>query len=198
MKNVVGLTGGIGSGKTAAADRFSFHGVAVVEADRAARVIMEPGKPVLAAVAERFGERILLPDGKLDRARLRRLVFADPRERRWLERLTHPPIYREIVEQLAASSSVYSVLDSPLLLETAQNNLCECVVVVDIPEELQLRRAAARDENSERQIRRIMAAQMQREERLRRADHVLDNSGALESLHSQIDELHGELLRRYS
>ena len=194
MTLVVGLTGGIGSGKTAATEYFRSLGTDVVDADLAARIIMEPGRPALTAVAERYGDDMLLPDGELDRARLRSLVFSEPAERQWLESLTHPLIGEEILAQLAAARSPYVILDSPLLLETSQRDLCSRVVVVDIPEELQVQRASTRDNNSEEQIRRIMAAQMPREKRLAGADDILDNAGSLEDLHRQIDELHLRLL----
>jgi len=191
---VVGVTGGIGSGKSAATDYLAGLGITVVDADLASRVIMEPGRPALAAVAEHFGADILLGDGNLDRAKLRTLVFADPAARQWLEALTHPLIGEEIMAQIAASNSVYTILSSPLLLETSQKQLCDLTVVIDVPESVQLERAMARDSNDEDQIRRIMAAQMQREERLRLADRVVDNSGTLEELHEQLAVLHQELL----
>jgi dephospho-CoA kinase len=195
-KPVVGITGGIGSGKTAVTDRLHSLGIEIIDADLAARVIMEPGRPALAAVAEHFGEELLLPDGQLDRAALRKLVFTDPGERRWLEQLTHPLIGEEITAQLAAGNSPYVVLSSPLLLETSQRELCDLVVVVDVPEEVQLQRTMSRDENDEGQVRRIMAAQLSREQRLASADEVIDNSGTLAGLHRQVDALHNLLLAR--
>ncbi len=195
---VVGITGGIGSGKTAVTDQLQQLGILVVDADLAARVIMEPGRPALAAVAERFGNDILLPDGQLDRAALRRLVFADPEQRRWLEQLTHPLIGEEILHQLAAADSPYVVLSSPLLLETGQKDLCQWIVVVDVPEAVQLERTMRRDDNDEAQVRRIMAAQLPRAERLARADAVIDNGGSLEDLRAQVEALHADLMRRYA
>ncbi len=191
---VVGITGGIGSGKTAVTDQLQALGITVVDADLAARVIMEPGRPALAAVAARFGEAILLADGQLDRAALRRIVFADASQRQWLEQLTHPLIGEEIVRQLAAADSPYVVLSSPLLLETSQKTLCDTVVVVDVPEQMQLQRTMQRDANDEAQVRRIMAAQLSREERLAGADRVIDNSGSLAELRAQVEGLHRDLL----
>ena len=197
-KPVVGVTGGIGSGKTAVTDRFESLGITVVDADLAARVIMEPGRPALAAVAEHFGNDILLPDGQLDRAALRRIVFANPEERHWLEALTHPLIGEEISAQLAAATSPYVILASPLLLETSQRDYCDLVVVVDVPESPQLERTTARDDNDEAQVRRIMDAQLSREKRLAGADEVIDNSGTLDDLHLQVDTLHQKLLGRFA
>ncbi|MBN8430832.1 dephospho-CoA kinase [Microbulbifer salipaludis] len=190
----VGLTGGIGSGKSAAAARFRHHGVNVVDADLAARVVVQPGRPALVAIAEHFGAGVMQADGSLDRAALRKLVFDHPEERRWLEQLTHPLIREEIISSLAASASThtapYAILESPLLIETSQSELVQRVCVVDIPEALQLQRASARDANSVEQIRNIMAAQLPRAERCAKADDILDNSGSLEFLNAQVDALH--------
>lgn len=195
---VVGITGGIGSGKSAVTGRLEQLGIRVVDADLASRVIMEPGRPALAAVTKHFGGEILRSDGQLDRAALRKRVFADPDERRWLEQLTHPLIGEEIMNQLAAADSTYVVLSSPLLLETSQRELCDLVVVVDVPEKVQLARTMARDENDEAQVRRIMAAQLAREQRLAQADEVIDNAGTLEELYRQVDALHAALLERFA
>ncbi|MEP1470674.1 MAG: dephospho-CoA kinase [Halieaceae bacterium] len=196
MALVIGITGGIGSGKSAVTDRFENHGITVVDADKAARVIVEPGRPALRSIANHFGEDILLPDGGLDRAALRTKVFADETERHWLEQLTHPLIGQEIFDQLSAATSEYTILSSPLLLETTQKSLTDLVVVVDVPEEVQLERTMARDDNDEAQVKRIMAAQMPRSERLRKADFVIDNSGSIISLDDQVKKLHRKFLGR--
>ena len=196
MALVVGVTGGIGSGKSEVTRRFEDHGIVVVDADVAARVIVQPGGAALAAIAAHFGAQIIQADGSLDRAALRQRVFADASERLWLERLTHPLIGEEIRRQLAAADSPYSILSSPLLLETRQKEQADCVVVVDVPEAVQLERASRRDANSEEQIRRIMAAQMPREQRLELADIIIDNSKPLTELDSVVDELHKEFLLR--
>jgi len=193
---VVGVTGGIGSGKSAVTGRFEQRGIVVVDADLAARIIVEPGKPALKAIAEHFGDDVLRADGSLDRAALRSRVFSNESERRWLEQLTHPLIGQEILDQIEASRSPYTVLSSPLLLETSQKGLANCVVVVDVPEEVQLQRTMQRDDNDEAQVRRIMAAQMPRQDRLERADMVIDNTGSLDDLDSQVEELHKEFLLR--
>ena len=178
MSLTVGITGGIGSGKSAVTRRFEQHGITVVDADLAARVVVEPGKSALDAIAEHFGQALIQANGTLDRAALRQRVFADDKERLWLEQLTHPLIAQEILDQLAAARSPYTILSSPLLLETSQKDLVDCVVVVDVPEETQLARTIARDNNDADQVKRIMAAQMQREDRLGQADIVIDNSRA--------------------
>lgn len=196
MTLVVGITGGIGSGKSAVTQRFEQLGIVVVDADVVSRIVVEPGRPALAAIAEHFGADILLPDGSLDRAALRSKVFADPAERLWLEQLTHPLIAQEIVDQLAAARSPYTILSSPLLLDTAQHSLTDLVVVVDAPEDVQLQRTMARDSNDEAQVKRMMAAQLERKARLARADIVIDNSGSLEKLDGIVQELHKEFLQR--
>lgn len=193
---IVGITGGIGSGKSAVTQRFEALGITVVDADRVAREVVEPGRPALARIAERYGNAILLADGTLDRAALRQRVFADDSERHWLEQLTHPLIGEELRAQLAASISPYTILSSPLLLETSQGELADLVVVVDVPEGVQLERTMARDNNDEGQVRRIMAAQLSREQRLEGADIVIDNSRSLEALDEVVSELHKEFLQR--
>jgi dephospho-CoA kinase len=192
---VIGVTGGIGSGKTAATDRFASHGITVVDADLAARIVVEPGRPALARIAEHFGNHVLQPDGTLDRRALREIVFNSPDQRRWLEQLTHPLIGEELRNQIAASQSAYCLLSSPLLLESGQSQLAQRVLVIDVPETVQLQRAMQRDDATEAGIRAIMAAQMAREERLKRADDVIDNTGDLAALYSQVDELHQQYLQ---
>ena len=196
MNLVVGVTGGIGSGKSAVTERFEKLGITVVDADLAARVVVEPGKPALNAIAEHFGQPIIDLDGSLDRAALRNKVFSDEEERRWLEQLTHPLIGQEILAQLSASSSPYTILSSPLLLETSQGELTDCIVVVDVPPETQLQRTMQRDDNDEAQVQRIMAAQMPREERLAKADFVIDNSRSLAELDSVVEKLHRDFLNQ--
>jgi len=196
MTLVVGVTGGIGSGKSAVTERFEKLGITVVDADLAARIIVEPGKPALNSIADHFGEAVLSSDGNLDRAALRAKVFADENERRWLEQLTHPLIGEEILQQLSDSRSPYTILSSPLLLETAQGNLTDCVIVVDVPEEVQLQRTMARDDNDEAQVKRIMAAQMSRADRQAKADHLIDNSGGLAELDTIVEKLHTEFINR--
>jgi dephospho-CoA kinase len=191
---VVGVTGGIGSGKSAVTDRFADQGITVVDADLAARVIVEPGRPALQAIAEHFGADILLADGNLDRAALRTQVFADAAQRQWLEQLTHPLIGQEILAQLAASQSPYTILSSPLLLETSQGELTDCVVVVDVPQETQVARTMSRDDNDEAQVKRIIAAQMPRQQRLDKADYVIDNSRTLDELDQAVKSLHEEFI----
>lgn len=196
IRFVVGVTGGIGSGKSAVTDYLETKGITVVDADKVARVIVEPHTSGLAAIAEHFGRGILLPDGGLDRAALRKVVFDNPDERKVLEGITHPRIREEIARQLSEATSSYVVLASPLLLESGQNSFANYVVVVDVPESVQLSRTMARDDNSEQLVRSIMAAQLDRETRLSRADTSISNDGSLEDLFARVDDLHEDLLAR--
>ena len=191
---VVGITGGIGSGKSAVTDHLETLGITVVDADKVARVVVEPGTSGLAAIAQHFGKNILLADGSLDRAALRKIVFDNPDERKALEEITHPRIRDEIIRQLSEASSAYVVLSSPLLLESGQNTLADYVVVVDVPEEVQLKRTMARDENSEALVQQIMAAQLDRQTRLSRADASIMNDTSLKELYERVEALHEDLL----
>ena len=193
---VVGITGGIGSGKSAVTDHLETLRITVVDADKVARVVVEPGTSGLAAIAECFGEDILLANGRLDRATLRKIVFDNPDERKVLEGITHPRIRDEISRQLSEANSPYVVLSSPLLLESGQNTFADYVVVVDVPEEVQLTRTMARDNNSEALVKQIMAAQLDRKTRLSRADTSIMNDGSLEALYERVKKLHEDLLAR--
>ena len=193
---VVGITGGIGSGKSAVTDHLETLDITVVDADKVARVVVEPGTSGLAAIVEHFGEDILLADGGLDRAALRKIVFDNPDERKVLEGITHPRIRDEIARQLSQASSPYVVLSSPLLLESGQNTFADYVVVVDVPEELQLKRTMARDDNSEALVKQIMAAQLDRQTRLARADTSITNDASLEQLCERVEAMHEDLLAR--
>ena len=193
---VVGITGGIGSGKTAVTDHLETLGIIVVDADKAARVVVEPGTPALAEIAAHFGSEILLDDGALNRAALREVVFNDSAQRKILEGITHPRIREEIARQLSAATSPYVVLSSPLLLESGQNSFADYVVVVDVPEAVQVNRTMRRDDNSESLVKQIMAAQLDRQTRLSRADEAISNDDTLEALHAEVEALHKRLLER--
>lgn len=192
---IIGLTGGIGSGKSAAADHFAqAHGIHVVDADLKSRVVVEPGRPALGQIVDRFGDAILLDSGELNRAALREKVFAEPAERRWLEALLHPLIREEITSDLSRAESPYALLVSPLLVESGQHQMTQRILVVDVPEALQIARTAQRDQVPETQVRAIMQAQAQREERLRHAHDVISNDRDLAALHAQVDALHQRYL----
>ena len=192
----VGITGGIGSGKTALTDWLATQGIVIVDADLAARVVVEPGQPALAEIAETFGQEYLLPDGQLDRAALRQRVFADENQRKALEFITHPRIRDELDRQMSEETSPYVVLSSPLLLESGQSEMVDVSVVVDVPETLQIERTMARDQNARQLVEQIMAAQLDRDTRIARSDIVIDNGTSLDALHERAMVLHDTLLAR--
>lgn len=194
MTWIVGLTGGIGSGKTAVSDCFASLGIKVVDADVCARTVVDPGQPALTKIAEHFGATILNTDGTLDRAGLRRIVFADENERKWLETLLHPLIFEEMWAQLQSAESPYAMLVSPLLIEAGQKVICQRVLVVDAPEDVQIARTVSRDNNSIEQVKAIMASQADRKTRLAAADDVLVNDGDLASLTESVKKLHQQYL----
>jgi dephospho-CoA kinase len=191
---VVGITGGIGSGKTAVTDRFAKLGIEIIDADLAARVVVEPGTTALGAIAEHFGSSILLTDGNLDRAALRTRIFSEVAGKKWLENLLHPLIGEEIMHQLAAAQSPYVIFVSPLLLEASQNVLCDRILVVDVPEQTQISRTISRDDNDEAQVRRIISTQLSRQQRLKQASDVIENNEGLAQLAEPIERLHQQYL----
>ncbi|MCY7262656.1 MULTISPECIES: dephospho-CoA kinase [Pseudomonas] len=186
----LGLTGGIGSGKSAAAQHFIDLGVHVIDADHAARWVVEPGRPALEQIAQHFGDGVLQADGQLDRAALRKLIFEVPEQRRWLEALLHPLIAEEIVSHLARAESPYAILVSPLLIESGQFRMTQRILVIDVPQQLQIERTLQRDQISEQQVQAILQAQASREERLRHADDVLVNDRDHAWLRSEVERLH--------
>ena len=187
---IIGLTGGIGSGKSVASDKFKSLGITIVDADVASRTVVEPGKPALKEIEDHFGSGIITAEGKLDRNNLREIIATDPEERKWLESVLHPKIGEQITKEISESTSVYTLFVAPLLLETNSQEMCSRVVVVDVPKDVQIRRTAKRDKVSPNQVEQMVAAQMEREKRLEKADDVLLNSGTIEDLEKQVEELH--------
>ena len=194
MTLIVGITGGIGSGKTAVTDYFASLGITVVDADHAARKVVEPGKPALTKIAERHAG-ILTPDGALNRRKLRDIIFADDAERVWLEQLLHPLIREQILLEISHSTSAYTVLVSPLLVETDQSELVDRILVIDVPKAVQIQRTMRRDGVTEEQTRAILAKQATRQQRLDKASETVDNSGSLEQLYPLLDKLHQRYLK---
>jgi dephospho-CoA kinase len=187
---ILGLTGGIGSGKSAAAQCFIDLGIHVVDADHAARWVVEPGRPALALIAEHFGPTVLHTDGTLNRGALRSLIFENEEQRRWLEALLHPLIGKEIQRDLASATSPYAILVSPLLIESGQWKLARRILVIDAPQQLQIQRTMQRDNSSQEQVQAILRAQASREDRLSRADDVLVNDQDVAWLKSEVLRLH--------
>ena len=190
----VGLTGGIGSGKSTVAGIFAELGVEIIDADLVAREVVEPPSAALNAISARYGEGILTADGALDRPRMRKLVFADEAERTWLEDLLHPLIDERIRQEIAGCESPYCILVSPLLLETSQRRLVDRVLVVDVSRQTQLQRSLLRDQGERATIEAIIDAQASREERLRAADDVIHNEGAKDTLAAHVREMHARYL----
>lgn len=192
---VVGLTGGIGSGKSVAASRFAELGAAIVDTDAIAHELTGPGGSAVAAVGSQFGAEYVTAGGGLDRARMRRVVFQDPEAREKLEAILHPLIRAESRARIAAADRPYVVVVVPLLLETgAYRDLTDRVLVVDCAAERQMQRAVQRSGLSEDDVRAIMAAQLPRAERVARADDVLLNDGSMEDLRRHVNELHSRYL----
>jgi dephospho-CoA kinase len=190
---VVGLTGGIASGKSVVAAMFVALGAGLVDTDVVARDVVAPGEPGLAAVRNAFGAGILLPSGELDRAALRSLVFSDPAKRRQLESLLHPLIRAATLRKLRDVATPYAIVAVPLLVETDFGRLVDRVLVVDCPEHLQLERLIRRDAIPHAEALAMLRAQSDRAARLKAAHDVIDNSGTREATRTQVEQLH----RRY-
>lgn len=191
MSYVVGLTGGIGSGKSTVANLFAELGVDIIDADIIAREVVAPGEPALAAIAAHFGPGVMAASGHLNRRALRERVFNHPQEKAWLNALLHPMIRERMVTACAASVSPYCLLVVPLLVENKLTSLCQRVLVVDVSPDTQLQRTVKRDSSSETQIRAIMAAQASREQRLAAADDVINNNSPDQAgLLKEVQQLH--------
>ena len=191
---VIGLTGGIASGKSAAAEHFASLGVPVIDADRIARELVEPGKPALATIRERFGNSILLENGELNRSALREIIFKDARARHDLEAILHPLIRQTIRQRIAALDDCYCIVVIPLLAESGNREMLNRVLVIDCPESLQLERLQQRDDLDPEQAKRILAAQADREQRKAIADDIIDNSHDLAHLQHAVEQLHAKYL----
>jgi len=195
-KFVVGLTGGIGCGKTTVTALFAKLGVQHIDADIVAREVVMPGTACLQAITQYFGNEILLASGELNRAKLRQRVFTDVASKIWLEQLLHPAIRQQILAQLQALTSPYALLIAPLLLENKLDQHVQRVLVIDLPESMQLQRAMARDSADEQQIKAIMAAQLSRSERLKLADDIITNDSTPADLAPQVAALHQQYLQQ--
>jgi dephospho-CoA kinase len=191
----IGLTGGIASGKSTVARRFTELGIPVIDADESSRVVVAPGQPGLEQVVQRFGPGVLSAEGELDRRALRNLIFADPGKRRDLEAILHPLIRADMERRAAGAVGAYLVMAIPLLVESAARDRVDRILVVDADEAAQLERLTARDSVSLEQARAILAAQASRESRLKAADDVLVNSGTVAQLREAVDRLHQRYVR---
>ena len=192
---VIGLTGGIASGKSTVERLFTSHGVPVIDADAIARDLVRPGEPGLAAIVREFGPQVLTDNGHLDRKKMAAQVFSDPDSRKRLEAILHPMVRERMSDALTRIDTPYAILSVPLLLESGQDDLVDRILVVDLPPALQRQRLLARDDRSEQQIDAIMAAQLARDTRRRAADDLIDNSTTLDDLRTQVDHLHQQYLK---
>ncbi len=186
---VVGLTGGIGSGKSTIADMFADLGVPIIDMDRIARQIVEPAQPALVQIKQAFGEKIVDVNGHLNRQQLSKIIFDSAEKRHQLEAILHPLIRQETERQLAELKAAYCIVVIPLLLESNQRNLVDRILVVDVSESLQITRTMQRDKISAVQARKILAAQVQRDSRLNAADDVIDNSFEMDDIRARVKEL---------
>lgn len=194
MAYVVGVTGGIGSGKSAVTAAFEALGITVIDADVVAREVVMPGTACLHQITEYFGDTVLTDTGTLNRKALRHIVFSDAKAKDWLNALLHPAIRRELLKQLTQAQSDYAILSAPLLLENGLQQYCDRIVVVDVPESTQRQRVARRDGSSGDEVDAIMRSQLNRTDRLRQADDVIDNTGTLDALNQQVTALHQRYL----
>ena len=192
---VVGLSGGIGSGKTTVSDLFATYGVDIIDADVIVRQVVEPGTLALEAIVAKFGQQVLNQEGELNRSQLRQLVFSDPSNKDWLNQLLHPLIRQQMHRQTQAAQSSYCILSVPLLVESKLNTLVDRVLIVDVSEATQLKRTVLRDNSNIELISAIMAAQATRAERLAAADDVIQNEGHASDLVKQVAQLHQQYLR---
>jgi len=192
---IIGLTGGIGSGKSAAAKLFAGFGISVVDADQASREVVKKGEPALLSISDYFGEEILDKDGTLDRAKLRALVFKDEKKRKWLQSLMYPITNRWIINAIEKSDSSYTILMNPLLIESRQYKWCRRIVVVDVSVETQIDRTMRRDDNTRDQVESIIAAQVYRAKRLEYADDIINNDQSTKELAGKVAQLHRNYLK---
>lgn len=194
-KFVVGLTGGIGSGKTTVANLFAEEGVDLVDADIVAREVVAKGSKGLEAIIAHFGTEVLTEAGELDRAQLRQRVFSDEQQRQWLNQLLHPMIRQEMLSQVENATSDYVIMVVPLLFENGLDRLVNRTLVVDISPELQISRTVKRDNVDATQVNNIINSQCSRSEKLARADDVIDNQGEISKLKQEVQALHQRYLQ---
>ncbi|ATG57096.1 MULTISPECIES: dephospho-CoA kinase [Pseudoalteromonas] len=193
---VLGLTGGIGCGKTAVSNMFEQLGITIVDADIIARQVVKPKSDGLNAIVRKFGQSILLRDGTLNRSALRERIFTNTADKEWLNNLLHPLIRNKIHNDLTVAKSPYVVLVAPLLFENGLDELCNRTLLIDIPQSVQIERTASRDNVSLEQVKAIIAAQMSREDKQKKADDILNNDRALNDVNHDLLTLHKRYLHK--
>ena len=190
MTIVIGLTGGIGSGKTTVANMFAKYGIDLIDADIIAREVVAVGSVGLARITEKFGNRILLSDGSLNRSQLRTVIFSDPQLKNWLNQLLHPLINEKMLADINRAISPYCLLIVPLMIENNLQTMTDRLLVVDVGQQTQIMRTQQRDNVSLEQIKNILAAQASRQQRLDAADDIICNNGDNQALLTQVAQLH--------
>jgi len=193
----IGLTGGIGSGKSTVSQIFADLGVPVIDTDELSRELVKPGSALLNKISDYFGHEILSPTGDLDRKKLRQVIFSDSDKKLWLEELLHPAIRQAVLTELKQHKNTYVIIVVPLLLESSNYDFINRVLVVDCSEDLQLKRATARDQSNTEEIKKIIDSQMPRARRLVLADDIIENETDLDSLKQQVLKLHEKYQRKY-
>ncbi|MCK8130649.1 dephospho-CoA kinase [Pseudoalteromonas sp. 2CM39R] len=191
---VLGLTGGIGSGKSAVSAMFEELGIQVVDADIVAREVVEPGSAGLTKITVHFGDEILTSNGTLDRAKLRAIIFADESQKQWLNNLLHPLIRESMLSQLKQATSNYVILVAPLLFENGLEKYCNHTLLIDVPVDVQITRTTARDNVSVELAKQIIASQMSRADKQQKAADTLDNNRPLEEVKTDVQKLHEKYL----
>ncbi|MEI8651855.1 dephospho-CoA kinase [Pseudoalteromonas sp. Hal273] len=192
---ILGLTGGIGCGKTAISNMFEELGITIVDADIIAREVVLPNSKGLKAITAHFGEHILLPDGTLNRAELRAKIFTNNSDKEWLNALLHPLIRAKILNDLNSATSPYVVLVAPLLFENNLDKYCDHTLLIDVPSCVQIARTAKRDNTSREQVKSIIASQMSRADKQQKADDILNNDRSLNLVHIELVDLHKKYLQ---
>ncbi len=187
---IIGLTGGIGSGKSAAARHFSELGASVIDADQASREVVKKDQPAFSTIRDYFGDAILEKDGSLNRPKLRTIVFKDVEKRKWLQSLMYPITNNWIKDAIEKSRCPYIILMNPLLIESGQHKWCKRIAVVDVPVETQINRTMTRDHNTKEQVESIIAAQIDRAKRLEYADDIISNDQSQKELAEKVTKLH--------
>ena len=186
----VGVTGGIGSGKSSAANRFRQLGVPVIDADLIARQIVEPGMPALQEIINAFGESVANDQGELDRSALRKIIFSDSNRKSQLEAILHPRIYNEILRLLSELSTPYAIVVIPLLAESKREYPLDRILVIDVPSDVQISRVTTRDNQSTEEVEQIISSQASRHSRLEIADDIIENVGSTDDLYERVDAMH--------
>jgi len=196
-KLIIGLTGGIGSGKSAVAELFAKLGIAIIDADIASRKVVEPGQPALKTLLEHFGADILLStksEPMLDRQKLRAIIFSDPKQRQWLNNLLHPLIRDWMDKEIAQATSPYVIKVIPLLIESELKQQVDRILVVDVDEQTQISRVATRDNSTLDEVKKIIQSQASRLDRLAAADDVISNDSSLDALENAVKKMHNQYL----